>query len=56
VAPVNFERLLAYREELVAALKALGYTYVTLDLTGFGSGGMNESLIEQKEEQRMGDE
>jgi uncharacterized protein len=47
VQPQDFERLLNHREELVAALKALGYTYVTLDLVGFRSGSMNEVLIEQ---------
>lgn len=44
VEPEDFGRLLAHRDELVAALKALGYTYVTLDLTGFRSGSMNEGL------------
>jgi uncharacterized protein len=47
VEPVDFERLLAHREELVASLKALGYTYVTLDLAGFRSGSMNEVLSQQ---------
>ena len=32
------------RSELVAHFKALGYTYVTLDLAGFRSGSMNEGL------------
>ena len=32
------------RQEIVEALKALGYTYVTLDLEGFRSGSMNEAL------------
>lgn len=32
------------RERLVAALKALGFQYVTLDLAGFRSGSMNEAL------------
>jgi len=30
------------REEVVAHLKALGYTYVTLDLQGYRTGSMNE--------------
>ena len=47
VEPVDLERLLAHREELVASLKALGYTYVTLDLAGFRSGSMNEALSQQ---------
>jgi uncharacterized protein len=32
------------RSELVAHFKALGYTYVTLDLAGFRSGSMNEGM------------
>lgn len=43
----DFERLLARREELVAALKALGYTFVTLDLVGFRSGSMNEGWVQE---------
>jgi pyridinium-3,5-biscarboxylic acid mononucleotide sulfurtransferase len=31
-------------EEIAGALKALGYVYVALDLTGFRSGAMNEVL------------
>ena len=37
-------RALESRERIVAALKELGYTYVTLDLQGFRSGAMNETL------------
>jgi PP-loop superfamily ATP-utilizing enzyme len=33
----------ADREEIVRRLKALGFTYVTLDLAGFRSGSMNEA-------------
>lgn len=32
------------RDEIVTALKALGYKYVTIDLEGFRSGSMNEAL------------
>lgn len=32
------------RARVVAALRALGFTYVTLDLTGFRSGSLNEVL------------
>jgi len=37
-------RALALREVLTRELKSLGYTYVTLDLQGFRSGSMNETL------------
>jgi uncharacterized protein len=40
----NFRQVLAQREEIVALLKGLGYTYVTLDLAGFRSGSMNEAI------------
>ena len=34
------------REEVVAAFKRIGYTYITLDLQGYRSGAMNETLGE----------
>jgi pyridinium-3,5-biscarboxylic acid mononucleotide sulfurtransferase len=40
------------RSELVAHFKALGYTYVTLDLAGFRSGSMNEGLQKKDAKQR----
>ncbi len=36
--------VLAHRQELLDALRRLGYTYVALDLAGFRSGSMNEGL------------
>jgi len=44
VPPGDFQHVLDKRAHLVAALQALGYTYITLDLTGFRSGSMNEGL------------
>jgi len=35
------------RERVVQALQALGYRFVTLDLEGFRSGSLNETLSEQ---------
>jgi len=40
----EFETVLEKREEIVSALKEIGYVYVTLDLSGFRSGSMNEVL------------
>jgi uncharacterized protein len=40
----DFQRVLALRERIDAALRALGYRYVTLDLRGFRSGSLNEGL------------
>jgi uncharacterized protein len=44
VEPGDFEQVLAHRDQIVAELQALGYTYVTLDLAGFRSGSMNQAL------------
>ena len=40
----DFEKFWAYREEITDAIKKLGYTYVTLDLSGYRMGSQNESL------------
>lgn len=40
----DFPAVLEQREVIVAALKQLGYAYVTLDLAGFRSGSLNEVL------------
>lgn len=45
VEPDDFEAALTtHREQILDELRALGYTYVTLDLAGFRSGSMNEAL------------
>ncbi len=44
VSSEEFPRILDHREKILEELKKLGYTYVTLDLTGFRSGSMNEVL------------
>ena len=41
----DFPRVLEHGQEIVTTLKAIGYTYVTLDLAGFRSGSMNEAII-----------
>ena len=40
----DIERLMALRDPVHSALKALGYTFVAADLRGFRSGSMNEAL------------
>jgi uncharacterized protein len=42
VEPTDFEMVLAHRQQIVEQLRAIGFSYVTLDLTGFRSGSMNE--------------
>jgi len=46
VMPHEFGKLMdgAFREEVVAYLKSLGFKYVTIDLQGFRSGSSNEVL------------
>lgn len=42
--PEEFARLLAVRETVSTRFKALGFSYVTLDLQGYRTGSMNETL------------
>jgi len=46
VLPEEMPRLMepAVRERLVQAMKALGFAYVTLDLQGYRTGSMNETI------------
>lgn len=46
VSPEDFPRLIAtpLRRQLTDSLQQLGFTYITLDLAGFRSGSMNETL------------
>lgn len=50
LARVEFEqrmlpRALAQRDEIVAAVRAAGYTHVTIDLAGLRHGSMNEGFV-----------
>lgn len=40
----EIERLCSARRQIVPAFKALGFTYVALDLEGYRTGSMNEAL------------
>jgi uncharacterized protein len=44
------------RGMIVAKLKELGYTYVTLDLAGFRSGSLNDVLGSIAEDRRAGEQ
>jgi uncharacterized protein len=50
VGPGDLERVVtdAARRKISRAFKALGYTYVTLDLEGYRTGSLNESLRRRK--------
>jgi pyridinium-3,5-biscarboxylic acid mononucleotide sulfurtransferase len=39
------------REQVVAAVRAAGYVYVTLDLQGYRTGSLNEALLRRNREQ-----
>jgi uncharacterized protein len=41
----EFARVLEMADRITEALKAEGFTYVTLDLQGYRSGSMNETLL-----------
>ncbi len=51
VEPDDLQRLLTHREQIVKQFEALGYTYVTLDLSGFRSGNMNKVLANNGRQQ-----
>lgn len=44
VAPAARGSVLAHADEITAELKELGFTFVALDLLGYRSGAMNESI------------
>ncbi len=46
VPPADFARVMEKREAITAQIQACGYTYVTLDLSGFRSGSMNDMISE----------
>ncbi len=44
VQPEDFAVILEHRHHIDAGLRALGYTYVAMDLRGFRSGSLNEGI------------
>ncbi len=44
VAPADISRLAARAADIAAALHAIGFTYVSLDLQGYRTGSLNEAL------------
>lgn len=46
IMPEEFEKLIEKktREEIVTKLKSYGFTYISMDLTGYRTGSMNEML------------
>ncbi len=52
--PADWSGLLAEeaRERILGTFRAIGYTYVALDLAGYRSGSMNEELMTQEQKPR----
>lgn len=48
IHPDEFEKLLDVRENVYRQFQSFGFTYVTLDLLGYRTGSMNETLKEVK--------
>ena len=44
IDPAEFEKLLQIREKVASAFRDYGFSYVTMDLTGYRTGSMNEAL------------
>ena len=44
VEPGEFSKVLENREKITKEFKTYGFTYVTMDLTGYRTGSMNETL------------
>jgi uncharacterized protein len=51
VRPEELQKVLDNRESITEKLKSLGFTYVTLDLLGYRTGSMNETLKPAVKEQ-----
>jgi len=47
VSPDDFDLVLSQRDKVVEQLRAIGYTFVALDLAGYRIGSLNE-LIKAK--------
>ena len=44
VSPADIPHIAARAEEIAAALKSFGFAYVALDLQGYRTGSLNETL------------
>lgn len=46
VDPLQMQLIMNHMDDIASTLKSFGYTYVTLDLSGYRSGSMNQALTE----------
>lgn len=47
----DFKNLLKHRKRVISRLKEIGYDYVTLDLEGYRTGSMDETLAPKETSQ-----
>ena len=47
VMPEEFPKMMKHHEAIDKELKKIGFSYVTLDLQGYRTGSMNETLVQQ---------
>ena len=52
LCPADIPKAVAQREKIHAALKGFGFAYVALDLLGYRTGSMNETLIKKEKGDR----
>ncbi|MBQ9644461.1 MAG: TIGR00268 family protein, partial [Lachnospiraceae bacterium] len=50
VLPQDFRKLLEHREMIARRFREIGFIYTALDLTGYRTGSMNESLSSAERE------
>ncbi len=48
VLPAELEKLFSLRESIIKTLKDAGFTYITMDLLGYRTGSMNETISIKK--------
>ena len=48
VLPAELEKLFSLRESIIKTLKDAGFTYITMDLSGYRTGAMNETISIKK--------
>jgi pyridinium-3,5-biscarboxylic acid mononucleotide sulfurtransferase len=51
--PEDMVKIMQKREQIVEKLKAIGFKFVSLDLQGFRSGALNESLSEEEKQKNI---
>ena len=53
VPPADIPRLAARADEIAAAFKGFGFAYVALDLQGYRTGSLNETLTAEEKDREQ---